>query len=203
MAFVIKPIPSLTHPHLQLEIHYDPGPSAPDTAPFHITYNPRAHYTLGTEVATADEDEAIARQVHTGKAVGMPVWAYIHGSIMLRADASNPFACPWDSGRSGWVYATNAALRSFYNVKRLTKKLKEEALKLMANDVAEFSAYLNGDCYGFIIRDTVTRESLDSCWGYYGLEFVEAQGRSALAQMEAITPLQLELPLETATETKE
>jgi hypothetical protein len=98
------------------------------------------------------------------------------------------------------VYTEAHTLRSIYGVKRLTKKLKERALEENSAQVEEFSAYLNGDCYGFIIRDTVTRESLDSCWGYYGLEFVEAQGRSALAQMESLTPLQLELPLETATE---
>jgi hypothetical protein len=122
---------------------------------------------------------------------------------MLKADASNPFACPWDSGRSGWVYATNEDLRQIYSVKRLALKHKAAAARVMAAVVEEFSSYLNGDCYGFIIRDTVTRESLDSCWGYYGLDAVEAEGRSALAQMEALTPLQLTLPLETATETKE
>ena len=200
MSLVTKPIPSATHPTLQLELHYDPSPAAPDTAPLHITYNPRAHYTLGTEVATDDEDAMIRGQVRDGKAVGMPVWAYVHGSVMLRAAYHNPFTCQWDSGRSGWVYATNADLRTLYNVKRLTERIKERALEDMCAQVKEFSAYLNGEVYGFIIRDTVTRESLDSCWGYYGLEAVETGGRCALAQMEAITPLQLELPLETTTE---
>jgi hypothetical protein len=199
MAFVIKPIPSLTHPNLQLELHYDPGPSAPDTD-FVITYNSRSRYILGTRALDGLEDSHVGDAVRSGKLIGMPVYAYVHGGVMLKAAEANPFTCQWDSGRSGWVYTEAHTLRTLYGVKRLTKRIKEQALKDMRAQVEEFSAYLNGDCYGFIVRDTLTGESLDSCWGYYGLDEVQTGGRCALAQMEALTPLQLELPLETATE---
>jgi hypothetical protein len=198
MSFVTKPIPSLTHPNLQLEIHYDPGPSAPDID-FVITYANRSRYILGTRAISDEEFENIGAGIASGKLIGMPVFAYVHSGVMLKAAEANPFHCQFDSGRSGWVYTEAHTLRTLYGVKRLTKRIKEQALKDMCAQVKEFSAYLNGDCYGFIIRDTVTRESLDSCWGYYGLDEVQTGGRCALAQMEALTPLQLTLPLETAT----
>jgi hypothetical protein len=192
MAFVIKPIPSTTHPHLQLEIHYDPGPSEPNTD-FVITYNARARYILGTRAISDEEFEHIGASIAKGKLIGMPVFAYVHSGVMLKAAEANPFTCQWDSGRSGWVYTEAHTLRSIYGVKRLTKRIKEQALKDMRAQVEEFSAYLNGDCYGFIVRDILTGESLDSCWGYYGLDAVQTGGRCALAQMEALTPLQMEL----------
>jgi hypothetical protein len=199
MSLADKHIQSTTHPFLRAEIHYDPEPQNPyprgAESSFHITYNPRSRHTLGNETADADEDARIATMVRDGKAVGMPVWAYVHGSSTLCAAYQNPFGCPWDSGRSGWVYATNEELRKFFNVKRLTKKYKETALAYMQSDVQTFSAYLNGECYGFVIRDTRNDEALDSCWGYYGLDDVRKNAESALRQMESITPYQRELEL--------
>jgi hypothetical protein len=196
MPLAFEPIKSTTHPNLQAEVHYDPHPEAPssdDNSSFHITYNPRSCYVLGNRCADAEEDARIAAMVRDGKAVGVPVWAYVHGNVALRAAETNPFGCPWDSGRSGWVYATNEELRKYYCVKRLTPKLKKQALRLMEFEVREFAAYLNGECYGFVIRNTDTDEALDSCWGYYGEDAVRTDALSALRQMESITPLQMEL----------
>lgn len=191
MSHAFPSIKSTTHPFLQAEIHYDPQPQRPDLA-CKITYNSRSRYTLGTTVASAEEDAEIARLVRDGKAVGMPVWAYVHGSSTIRAAYTNPFGCPWDSGRSGWAYMTNDEVREVFNVKRITKTIRTRALALVQEDVKLFNAYLNSECYGFVIRNTDTDEALDSCWGYYGEKWVRADAESALRQMEAITPCQLE-----------
>ena len=199
MSLVTKPIPSRTHPTLQLELHYDPSPDAPPTD-FVITYANRSRYVLGTRQISDEEFEHIGQSIAKGTLIGMPVFAYVHSGVMLKAAYANPFTCQWDSGRSGWVYTEAHTLRELLGVKRITQRVKERAYKLMHMQVEQFSAYLNGDCYGFIVRDILTGESLDSCWGYYGLDEVQTGGRCALAQMEAITPLQLELSLETTTE---
>jgi hypothetical protein len=185
-------IKSTTHPNLQAELCYDPHPEQPELFG-HITYNSRAKYILGTKPLDAEQDAAIAEGVRKGKLIGLPVWAYVHGSTTLRAAYDNPFGCPWDSGRSGWVYISTADARSYLNVKRLTKANRTHILRLLEQDVKDFSAYLNSECYGFIIRNTDTDETLDSCWGYYGESAVRADAESALKQMEAITPCQLEL----------
>jgi hypothetical protein len=192
MPLATHPIKSATHPHLQAEIHYDQDPYTPELA-CTITYNTRSRYTLGTVTADSERDEAIARSVRSGEYIGLPVFAYVHGSVAIQAAQTNPFHCQWDSGRSGWAYMTKAEVREVFGVKRITKSIKEQALALMRAEVENFSQYLNGEVYGFIIRDTNTDEVLDSCWGYYGLQYVEDEARSALKQMESITPLQLEL----------
>lgn len=187
-------IQSATHPFLEAELCYDPHPEQPDLVGA-ITYNSRSRYVLGNKPVDLDEFNRISAMVRDGEAIGMPVWAYVHSSSTIRAAYENPFGCPWDSGRSGWVYISNADARSYLNVKRLSKTHKTYILSLLKQDVEMFSAYLNSECYGFIIRDTRTGEALDSCWGYYGESSVRADAESALRQMEAITPCQLELAL--------
>jgi hypothetical protein len=192
MSLATHPIKSATHPHLQAEVHYDQHASEPDSACV-ITYNPRSRYTLGTVTVDDERDDEIARKIRSGEYIGMPVFAYVHGSVMIHAAEINPFHCRWDSGRSGWAYMTKAEARSLMGVQRITKWVRQDVLSIIRSDVDEFSQYLNGEVYGFIIRDTNTDEVLDSCWGYYGIKHVENEARSALKQMESITPLQLEL----------
>ena len=194
MSLAFQPIKSTTHPFLQVEIHYDPEPQQPDLV-CTITYNSRSRYVRGTKAADADRDAEIARLVRDGEYFGMPVWAYVHGGSTIRAAYENPFSCPWDSGRSGWVYMTSPEVRKFFGVKRITKKIREAANAYMRSAVEEFNAYLNSECYGFVIRNTDTDEETDSCWGYYGDTHVREAAMSALKQMESITPCHLALPL--------
>jgi hypothetical protein len=193
MSLATQPIKSATHSNLQAEIHYDTDPCKPDDPACTITYNSRSRYVLGNSPADAERDEAIARAVRSGDYIGMPVFAYVHGSVAIQAAHSNPFHCQWDSGRSGWAYMTKAEVRSFFGVRRITKGVKEEALTIIRTAVEDYSAYLNGEVYGFIIRDTSTGESVDSCWGFYGLDHVKSEAMLALKQMESLTPLQMEL----------
>jgi hypothetical protein len=193
MSLATQPIKSATHSNLQAEIHYDTDPCKPDDPACTITYNSRSRYVLGTTTADAERDEEIARAVRSGDYIGMPVFAYVHGSVAIQAAYSNPFHCQWDSGRSGWAYMTKAEVRSFFGARRINKALKELALARIRTAVEDYSAYLNGEVYGFIIRDTNTGESVDSCWGYYGLDHVKSEAMLALKQMESLTPLQLEL----------
>jgi hypothetical protein len=192
MSLATQPIKSATHDNLQAEIHYDTDPCKPDTA-CTITYNSRSRYVLGNTMADADRDDEIARKVRDNEYIGMPVFAYVHGSVAIEAAYTNPFYCDWDSGRSGWAYMTKAEVRSYFGVRRITKAVKEKALKSIRSSVEVYSAYLNGEVYGFIIRDTNTGESIDSCWGYYGMDFVKSEAMLALKQMESLTPLQMEL----------
>lgn len=187
MPLAQKPTVSTVHKHLQIEIHYDQHPEQPETEPFKISYNSSARTVLGNDPASAERDAEIARKVRDGEYVGWPVWAYVHGSAALKLGYTNPFGCPWDSGRSGWMYCTKKeALEEFPGAKVLSQQRKT-ALYARAHDTLEvFNAYINGECYGFVIRNTTTNEALDSCWGYYGIDHVESEAASALAQMEAL-----------------
>ncbi len=175
--------------HIEARIVQDPSPCDPRRE-FDcfgkISYNTRSGYVLGDTPATSEQDDTIEKGLRTGKLIGLPVWAYIHSGTQLAARATNPFHCQWDSGRSGYVYATREQVLQEFGGKRMTAALRERALKTLCAEVETFSAYLEGDCYGFVIVDTRTDETLDSCWGYYGAEHVGAAARDALAQMEQL-----------------
>lgn len=74
-----------------------------------ITYADHSRYTLGTERISLDRFEQIGRMIDKGEYIGLPVYAYIHSGEQI---STSPFTCPFDSGRSGWIYCTvSAALR--------------------------------------------------------------------------------------------
>jgi hypothetical protein len=187
----LRPLTSTTHP-FQVTFYYDTYPEAPELD-INISYNKSARTRLGTTPLSAEQDAAVADGVLKGTIIGIPVWAYVHSGATIRAAYSNPFNCPWDSGRSGWAYLTVAEWRQVFNVKRMSKRLRARALEIIERDVAEYDHYLTGNCYGWVMRDTRTNETVDSCWGYYGESQLHLDARSALTQMENITPMQMPL----------
>lgn len=74
-------------------------------------------------------DSFEAHQEHIEKQLDVafitPVYAYVHGGMTI---STTPFSCPWDSGKLGWIVMTKQALRENYGVKRVTKKLIEQAM---------------------------------------------------------------------------
>lgn len=173
--------------HLEARIVHDDCPSNPRkeySCLGKISHNTRARTVLGDTPTTSEEDDAIEQGIRKGTLVGLPVWAYVHSGVQLVAGADNPFHCPWDSGRSGYVYATRADVLQEFGGKRMTAAIREKALKVLSAEVKEFSMYLDGDCYGFTIIDTTTDECVESCGGFYGRDAAEESARSALAHFE-------------------
>lgn len=106
-----------------------------------------------------------------------PVYAYIHSGIAL---STAPFSCPWDSGRIGYASIKKADfLREFYGEKarHLTKKRRARALEILKGELEEFQAYLDGDVFGYVIRDE-EGEEIESCFGYYGEQYAEEEARA-------------------------
>lgn len=99
-------------------------------------------------------------------AVILPVYMYDHSGIAL---ATTPFHCPWDSGQVGWIYATKEKIRQWFNVKKVTAKIKENAAEILRKEVEVYSNYINGDVYGFVLKNK-NGDVIDSVWGFYGID---------------------------------
>ena len=87
-----------------------------------------------------------------------PLFLYDHSSVTYkpsRTDA-NPFGCPWDSGRVGYVFVKKSEVPDTFHT-----------AEVMAE---EYTRWCNGDCWGYIIEDE-DGEQLDSCWGFIGEEY--------------------------------
>ena len=128
-------------------------------------------YKLGDERVEPERIESIEK--NTKDYIILPVYTYMHGNIALRTQA---FSCPWDSGQSGIIYVSKAQARKEYGI--LTKKRLATIYRVLEAEVAEFSAYLNGEIYFYTVeRDG---EYVDSCGGFIGdLEYVKAEAIAA------------------------
>lgn len=154
-----------------------------------IAYYNLARYVLGTEAVSPDRLDEIRDGIKSGALIGLPVFAYIHSGVVIAAARSNPFQCPWDSGQSGFVYCTREDAIKEFGKKRLTKFVRELALRCLVGEVETFSQYLSGDVYGYIVERVIRdeygdedgTEELEACWGYYGLDCAIEEGKAVAA----------------------
>ena len=116
-----------------------------------------------------------------GPALVLKVRGYCHGGTTVRVmdTPSGQFACPFDSGWAGVIYATHKEIREKFRVKKVSKKVLDEARSILKMEIGLLDQYLNGEMYGYIIEDE-HGEEVDSCWGYYGLECCLTEAREAV-----------------------
>jgi len=88
----------------------------------------------------------------------LPVYMYDHSAIAL---STNPFSCPWDSGRVGFIYLTKEKFNQEYGNKTLSKKMKNIIKKVFELELKEYQAYINVEMYEYAIP------SLGECCGSY------------------------------------
>lgn len=82
----------------------------------------------------------------------------------------------FDSGQIGFIYASGDDIRKEYNVKRISKQLKEKAMKVLKSEVDVYDKWGSGQVYGF--QTEKDGEYIDSCWGFYDTDeaIQEAKG---------------------------
>lgn len=87
-------------------------------------------------------------------------------------DASHPHdPGGWDSGLVGFMFDTDES-------RNLTgfEGTDEELEKALRAEVATYDEYLTGQVYGYVIEDD---NDEDSCWGFFGFEYVKQSARDA------------------------
>lgn len=138
-------------------------------------------YNLGDEQPTESPDEFEANvldKIEKDGGVVLPLYLYDHSGITM---STAPFSCQWDSGQVGWIYMDADTIRKEWGgkSKRLTKAAREKARRCLLGEVETYDKYLTGDVYGYNID--FNEDSLDSCWGYIGIESVKESAAEALA----------------------
>ena len=118
-------------------------------------------------------------------AVVYPITKYEHGAISL----SLGYTKGWDYTVSGFVYVTKDTLRKEYGVKRITKSMLNNAKNCLQTELDTLSSWLNGDCYGWQIKEYSIAEdglswqevdTLDACWGYLDQDYARNDMKDAL-----------------------
>lgn len=185
-------------PWLVARIYQDPHPPSPaewDNLG-EIAYLSKSREVLGTKAVSVEQMDEIGRKVRDGEYIGIPVWAYVHSGATIQAAWENPFSCPWDSGRSGWVYTTREKVLKEYGRKRMSPELRAKVHEILRGEVETFDQYLQGDVYGYEIVDTRDAEVIESCWGVYGHDDVVQEAERVLLEVEKARNAQLCLRLE-------
>jgi hypothetical protein len=132
-------------------------------------YHTHRNYDLG-ERMDLESIEAIANNPDF---VCVPVYMYEHSNIALSTES---FGCAWDSGQVGIIAVEKSKVLKDWGRKKWSKKLENQVLKCLRAEIQEFSQYLSGEVYGFVIEkpsqcgacNHVENEHVDSCWGFIG-----------------------------------
>lgn len=120
-----------------------------------------------------NEIEIVYNEELDEKFVCLPLFLYDHSGLRI---STGSFSCPWDSGQVGFIYATKENVKKEYG--DLSEETKKKVIERLECEVKIFDQYLSGDVYEYIIKDGQTREILESCSGFYGIDSCQEEARS-------------------------
>jgi len=169
----MEALETIQHNNHTIEIHYDHDPESPrewDNLGTMLCLHGR--YNLGDDHKYAGEE--IEEIYNSPDNIALPLYLYDHSGITMNTVG---FSCPWDSGQLGIIFVSREKVRKEFNVKRISKKLQDKVIKSLRSEVSTYDDYLTGQVYGFIIKNE-NDEELDSCWGFFGLDYVRKEAIS-------------------------
>lgn len=108
----------------------------------------------------------------------LPLYLYDHSGLSMKTYRHGIHAS-WDCGCVGFIYATREKVLQEYGKKKITKSLLEKIENLLIAEVQTYSQYLEGNVYGYVIRDE-NNENVDSCWGFFGIDYVIEEAKNQL-----------------------
>lgn len=168
-------IESIEYKTYTIEVHQD----------FDHDINPREWDNLGTIISkklqnecravNANNREDVFRFIDRVKKDGgivLEIHCYSHGIDRYRTrDFSD---CPLPQGHlrfdtflAGFIYVTLDKIREDFGVKRVTKKIRDRATKVLESEINELDLISSGQVYGYKLLDK-NGDEIDSCWGYVG-----------------------------------
>lgn len=165
-----------------LRIVYDQDPPNPrkDFDPFGTFIASHRRYNFG-DVQVNGQAE-IEEHLKSARVV-LPVYLYDHSvqRVSTQSFIGRAQHAEWDSGQLGVIYATNAQIRENFALRPnqlITKRVEQQARDLLTAEIEEYDQYISGQVYGYILEDA-QGNVLDSCWGFFGLEYALEEGRAS------------------------
>ena len=173
----------------KVKIYQDPDPQDPredDNLGTMVCFHNR--YTLGdtTDLKSSmfegweELEQHLIRE--RGAVVIAPLYMYDHSGIRIKIGSFYGCGLPqgharFDSGQIGFVYVNKETLLKEYGIKRITKKTKDKARRVLEGEVDTYNKYVSGQVYGFVAEDK-EGEQIESCWGFYDTDeaIKEAKG---------------------------
>ena len=95
--------------------------------------------------------------------VVLPVYLYDHSGLAM---STTDFNDRWDSGQVGIIFVSHEKIKEEYEVDSIDPVLHLQVEERLKGEVAEYDAYLRGECYCFELYED--GELLHSCGGFTG-----------------------------------
>lgn len=162
-------------------IHYDTDPESPrDWDNVGTMVCSHRNYNLGDEQLNAsdyDDWEDVKENLlikEREAVIILPLFLYDHSGITMYTTGDTRYRQheAWDSGQVGFIYCTQA------DIDREWDGDVEKATQYLIGEVKTYDQYLVGDVYGFSV-ESKHGEDIDSCWGFYGIEYAKEEANSA------------------------
>jgi hypothetical protein len=193
-------VETFEHAGRRVAIHVDEDPESPrdwDNLGTMVCWHRR--YNLGD---TSFDDWDIAPHAIDDPNVALRYLRLMHGALVVPlglidhsgismyvgggAHAHDPGG--WDSGTVGFIYVTRAQIVAEYGDD--SPESREQARACLASEVETYDQFLTGDVYGYTVEDDAGNV-LDSCWGFYGMEYAIGEARDAATHYRAPGPHEL------------
>jgi len=172
-----------------VELHHDENPLNPreefDNLSTMICFHSR--YSLGDKHDCLSGDftgwDGLKKQIirEHRPVVILPLFLMDHSGLTISTDPERFRAfdsAGWDWGQVGFVFVSRANALKEYGKKRISKRIREQAEKVLPAEVETYGEYLGGAVYGYIVKDA-DGEVLDSCWGFFGLDYARREAEEA------------------------
>lgn len=154
-------------------------------------------YGDGERVPSNLSELCDAIQAHYKARVCLPVGMIDHSGVSyyIGGGAHWSDSAGWDSGTCGFILDTPDIIRERYGDADLgyIQDLTDDMLvSAMTAEIAEYSSWAEGDCYGYVIED-VNGETVDSCWGFIGYEYAKREALDACPDtpVEPLIPVRM------------
>lgn len=124
-------------------------------------------------------DEALARIEASGKIIMLPLYLLDHSGLSIRTSS---FGDPWDSGKVGVIYVLTSHAREEFGWKRISEPRRQQIEDILRGEVAEYDAYLRGDCWMWTAIDG-EGQVVDGYGGFYDYDEAASEAAAAVARM--------------------
>lgn len=170
-----------------VKLYQDPDPSSPredDNLGHMVCWHRRSN--LGDEQIRpgehADSIEEFREWLRKERKTYLilPIYIYEHSQITVTAREEVYARYPdkqWDAGQVGFIYVTIEKIVAEYG-DVIEDEEGEKVSEALKGEVDTFDQYLQGDVWGYVIEDE-EGEHLDSCWGFYGLDYAKEAATAA------------------------
>ena len=122
-------------------------------------YRSRIDSTTASDFAKEADAHELFMASFAENDVVLPVYKYEHSGVAL---STQPFTCSWDSGQIGIIAMSADEVRKRYNVKRISKKLRQRVERELSAEIALLSQWADGEVYEFCVYHW---DKNDCCYG--------------------------------------